>query len=197
VPNSKQARARLAQLSPELRQVDPDPDLEIAEALRDGDDRRAVDLALAQRLGRVELARRALEQARPDLALEQSLLVLRADPSNSDARILALVAAFVLEDGRAYRTSLHDGWHAQTLPSDRVGASLAKLLEARAGKLAARAFLEGLARRRAVVAAAPAPAATALPHEVWEQKRAESGKGNAPKDVETAEPDPTTAPATP
>jgi hypothetical protein len=180
-----------------LRQVDPDPDVEIAEALRDGDDQRAVDLALAQRLGRVELARRALEQARPDLALEQSLLVLRADPSNSDARILALVAAFVLEDGRAYRKSLHDGWHAHTLPSDRVGASLAELLEARAGKPAARAFLEGLARRRAAVAAAPAPPATPLPHEVWEQKRAASRTGDAPQDLETGEPEPKTAPATP
>lgn len=181
-PDHPLARRRLLELDAESQSQVPTPDRALLEALREGDDERAVRLALEQRLGRVELARIALEHARPDLALIQSGLVLRADPSNSDARIIALLAAFVLEDGRTYRASLRDGWHAHALPSERGGAILAELLTARAGESAASAFLAGLARVRAA-AELPTESPPPLPHEVWE-RRDEGTPTSAPPPVQ-------------
>jgi tetratricopeptide (TPR) repeat protein len=168
-PDAPGARTRMLELSPELEGLTDTPELSLRAALRDGDDDHAVEIALQQRLGRVELARRALMEARPDLALEQSRMVLLADPSNSDARAVALLAAFVLEDTRAYRASLRDGWHEHRLPSEASGPVLAELIAARAGAAAANAFLDALARARAEEPK-PAPQRP-LPHELWERRR--------------------------
>lgn len=144
--------------------VDP-----LRAALREGDDRRAVTLALERRMSDVELARTALEEARPDFALTRSQLVLFADPANSDARIVALVAAFLLEDGRAYRAALRDLWRDHALPSPEQAEALARLLRARVDGEAAALFLS--AHREAVERGRPPPPSAPLPHELWLERR--------------------------
>jgi hypothetical protein len=102
----------------------------------------------------------------------QSRIVLLADPSNSDARIVALLAAFGLEDGRAYRASLRDRWPVHQLPSERSGVLLAELLEARAGQPAAQAFLDALDRaleQKRAARTSPSDPEAPLPHELWQR----------------------------
>jgi hypothetical protein len=147
-------------------------------ALREGDDRAAVAVALERRLGEVELARIALFAARPDFALTRSQLVLFADPGNSDARIVSLLAAFVLGDGRAYRASLRDRWQDHSVPSSEGAEVLMDLLRVRVGAVAAEAFQR--AHERALASPPPPPDATPLPHEVWQGTAEEPAAGRNP-----------------
>jgi tetratricopeptide (TPR) repeat protein len=153
-----------------LGEAVPDEVNPLELALREGDDRAAVAIALERRLDQVELARIALFQARPDFALAHSQMVLFADPSNSDARIVSLLSAFVLGDMRAYRASLRDLWREHTVPSAESAEVMMDLLRARVGGAAAETFAR--AHERAL-AAPPAldEDRGALPHEVWQRPR--------------------------
>jgi tetratricopeptide (TPR) repeat protein len=145
----------------------PDP---LRIALRDGEDGKAVSIALERRMNDVTLARFALEEARPDFALSRSQLVLSADPRNSDARIVVLLAAFVLEEGRAYRSALRDLWRDHTLPSPAHAKELAMLLRVKVGEEAATLFLA--AHGEAVLREVETEPRGPLPHELWQESRA-------------------------
>lgn len=160
-PDHGLARERLRRLGATVPHA-ADP-LELA--LREGDDEKAVAIAKERRLGEVELARIALFAARPDFALTRSQLVLFADPSNSDARIVSLLAAFVLGDGRAYRASLRDLWREHSVPSRESAEVLMTLLRVRVGNAAAEAFER--AHERALATPDPTALPEPLPHEVW------------------------------
>jgi tetratricopeptide (TPR) repeat protein len=146
----------------------PSPD-SLRIALRDGEDGKAVAIALERRMNDVTLARFALEEARPDFALSRSQLVLRADPANSDARIVVLLAAFVLEEGRAYRSALRDLWRDHTLPSPDHAKELAMLLRVKAGEEAATLFLS--AHGEALLREVEAEPRRPLPHELWQESQ--------------------------
>jgi tetratricopeptide (TPR) repeat protein len=73
--------------------------------------------------GPIPLARAALAHGVPGLALEQAELLLRADPSSSDAFVIALYAASALADLETVRKLLR-----RPLPATPIGA-LAPLLD--------------------------------------------------------------------
>jgi hypothetical protein len=139
----------------------------LRQALRDGDDSKAEALALEARLDRVEFGRLALSQARPDFALQKAQLVLFADPSHADARALSLLAALVLQDGRAYRSALRDRGEALALPSAGGAADLMRVLAIKVSPHAAELFHEAYLNVSAAPQMTPRAPTDPLPHEGW------------------------------
>jgi tetratricopeptide (TPR) repeat protein len=76
------------------------------EALRAGDLPRARRYALGLRLDPSALALHALQLGHSQLALEQSQLVLGANPLDADARVVALCAADLLRDNTRFQALL-------------------------------------------------------------------------------------------
>jgi tetratricopeptide (TPR) repeat protein len=113
---------------------------DIDAALDAGELKRARTLAVRARLSAGELAARAASRGKAEVALEQAVIVLRADPSNADAWVGAVVAADLLANDDLFRQWL------LRVPEDAVPASalsvaaLTNLLERRVGIAAAQAW---------------------------------------------------------
>lgn len=113
---------------------------DIDAALDAGELKRARSLAVRARLPAGELAARAASRGKAELALEQAVVVLRADPSNADAWVGAVVAADLLANDDLLRQWLlrvpEDGVPAGALAI----AALTDLLQRRVGSAAAQAW---------------------------------------------------------
>jgi tetratricopeptide (TPR) repeat protein len=111
----------------------------LERALARGDLASARAHALALGISGAELALLACESA-PELAFEQALFVLRADPSEASAWVAALVAADRLADEQRFAEAL-DELDAEPLPASRGALELlGELIARRAGPDAARVF---------------------------------------------------------
>jgi tetratricopeptide (TPR) repeat protein len=141
---ARRAAWHLARLRPNLVEAE-DPEVvraAIDQALLGHDLDQARSLAVRGRVPPVELALRAALLARPKLAREQALLVLRADPRNGDAWVAALVAADLdhdlglLEEVAAYLDA------DPVSPSPTGVRLLGELLERIVGPAAAQAWAE-------------------------------------------------------
>ena len=113
----------------------------IDRALLDGDLDRARELALRARMHASALAVRAAALGALQPALEQSALVLAADPSSSDARVAALVAADLATDAARFDRALEQLDDDPLEPGPLATWLLADLLRRRVGPDAAKAWL--------------------------------------------------------
>jgi predicted nucleic acid-binding protein len=110
---------------------------------------RASQLSQARRLARSanvsagELAARAAALGRSDLALQQSALVLAADPTDADAWVASLVAADLTGDAVAFNRAIRRLSENPSRPGSLAARLLAELLERRLGSAAAEAWLAG------------------------------------------------------
>lgn len=105
----------------------------IAGALNREDLRRARQLAIDARLTPVKLAFLAAERGHFGAALAQAKLVLDASPSNSDARIIALLASFHLGLRDEFNGFLDLGKAAPAPPSPDVSLLLQQLIASEIG----------------------------------------------------------------
>jgi len=128
------ARARKA-----LGSLDELPPPTLDEALARRDLASARKAGLAQRLSGAKLALYSLDRA-PELALEQALVTLRADPQDTDAWTAALVAADRVGDERRFAEILPLLDAEPLPPSPRALALLSELIAHRAGPDATKAL---------------------------------------------------------
>ncbi len=123
------------------------PDDTLDALLLAGELKAARAAAVARRVRPSALAVRAAELGVLDVALEQALLVLRADPSDADAWVTVLYASQRAGTAEQYEETLR----AQAGELDRLSPPAAALfervLEQRAGGEAARAFHDAYAAR--------------------------------------------------
>jgi hypothetical protein len=99
-------------------------------------------LALTARLSSGALALRAAAVGAATFAKEQADLVLAADPSDSDARVAAAVAADLLRDDDALARAMIDTSAGRTPLSSLACALMAELLDRRIGPDAKKAWLD-------------------------------------------------------
>jgi tetratricopeptide (TPR) repeat protein len=114
----------------------------LVERLRNGDLIAARSISVELRLPPTQLAILAAELGQWELALKQAEWVLAIDPSDSDARLVALVAAYRL--ARTGEPSRLGESAERSRVSARAAALLARLLQERAGDPAAAALLAAL-----------------------------------------------------
>jgi tetratricopeptide (TPR) repeat protein len=96
--------------------------------------------AIAARIGTAELALRAVQHGRTDLAKRFSSLVLDADPASSDARVAALSSADLENDGESFTRLVREVPRLCTPPSALGAALMEALLARRLGPESARAW---------------------------------------------------------
>lgn len=152
-----QASERLSQLSKARAGAGPGEHATRAGALEAldlalsmGDLDRARKLGRAARVSPAEVAVRAAALGRFAAALEQAELVLGADPSEASARIAMAVAADLSGDQARFSSALTDlplKSADLTSPSPLARLLFAELLDRRAGRSAAKAWLGPLPRR--------------------------------------------------
>ena len=130
VPRERRARSALLELG---QGDEPSREAALDEALRAGDLERARTLASSLSLRPSALAWRALDASSPKLALEQTKLVLGADPSDTDAWVVALAAADELGDEARFLEVLALLDPEPLPPSPRAVALLGGLLTRHAG----------------------------------------------------------------
>lgn len=122
----------------------------LQEALRAGKLERARELASESSLSPLKLAVLSLESGRPDLALAQAELLVRANPDDSAALITGLVAAALLREEKRYHELLR-GAQSDELPPGELAQHLTSLLRDSVGAEAAEswrsAYLRALATR--------------------------------------------------
>ena len=138
-----EAEGRLG-IEPPRRPVTDSEDIDAF--LRTGDLAGARSLAVSRRWRPSELALRAVELGALELGFEQGMLVLRADPTDADAWVAALVAADRSRDDERFRAALFALGSRPEPPSPRAAELYAAFLAERAGGDAAAAFRESLAR---------------------------------------------------
>ncbi|HVZ32730.1 MAG TPA: hypothetical protein VG963_09910, partial [Polyangiaceae bacterium] len=138
LPSPAQSRARANDLG-----TDRVPE-EIMTALRAGDLPAARDIAAARKAPLLDVARWALQAGQPRLAVGQAQALLEANPDDSDALVMALVAAHASGDevlfGRLLRRA-----QASTLAPSAVPL-LEELLRVRIGTEAASSFRAALSQ---------------------------------------------------
>lgn len=125
-------------------------------AIAAGDATAARALAVRARLPALAPALRAIELGRPELAVELVRPVAAADPVDTDARIVMLLAADLARDEDTFAASVAPLPELRTRPTPLAAALMQELLARRAGPRAARAWAEGWAST-----STPAPATSA------------------------------------
>jgi hypothetical protein len=141
-PHGRLAGERIELLIASLggRTSEEDARTALDNALAASDLSQARAAALRAHLSGSDLATRAYELGRFEIALEVASRVLGAEPGNTDARIVAIASAITLNDDRALERALI------ALPAERtpVGEGAAHVMEAllrrRLGEDAARAW---------------------------------------------------------
>jgi hypothetical protein len=118
---------------------------EAISALRAGDLSAARDVAAQRNASSLDVARWALQAGQPGLAEDQAQTLLEADPNDSDALVMALVAAHTSGDEALFRQLLRRA-RASTLAPAAVPL-LAELLRVRIGTEAASSFRAALSQR--------------------------------------------------
>jgi tetratricopeptide (TPR) repeat protein len=180
-------RVAAPELLPQLERVDPELALpaRIDRALRAGRLKEARSLALSAHLAPGELALRAAEIGRADLARREATRVLEADPSNGNAWVAELIAADLSGDAGAFARAL-DAPSARLDGLSPLGATLwAELLRRRVGEHAAESWLRAYPPHRTDKPQVGSRANGSAPDRVnaWPKTPPASGPRQAPRDM--------------
>jgi tetratricopeptide (TPR) repeat protein len=135
----------------------------VDRAIESGDAATARRLAVRARLPVLTVARRALSLGAPGVAVELARTVAAADPADTDARIVTLVAADLARDEATFLSSVSPLAEDRTPPTPDAASLMHELLERRVGAEAARAWLEAWTRARTPTETPTPPAAERAP----------------------------------
>jgi hypothetical protein len=126
----------------------------LQDALRAGELERARALASETAVPPTKLAMLSLEAGRADLALAQAELLVRANPGDSSALIIGLVAAALLRDEQRFRELLRRA-RSDELPPQEIAQHLTGLLRDSVGADAADSWRSAYLRALATSATPP------------------------------------------